>query len=227
MTAHPAKFSKGFVEIFRNLLNAHLAQPRRWETPLVLDPFAGIGTIHQLRPEFATFGVEIEHEWAATNEHTYCGDSRELPDHWTDFFDAIVTSPTYGNRMADHHIATDASKRNTYTHTLGRQLTDGNSGKMQWGEDYRNLHVAVYEECKRVLVPGGIVIVNVSDHIRKGEVIPVSQWHSDQLHKLGLQSIIQVSVETPRQRHGANGDLRVDRELILVFQKPEGEISAE
>ena len=50
-------------------------------------------------------------------------------------FDMVVTSPTYGNRMADHHNAKDGRRRITYTHNLGRTLTPGNSGAMQWGED--------------------------------------------------------------------------------------------
>jgi hypothetical protein len=63
-------------------------------------------------------------------------------------FDAICTSPTCGNRMADHHEARDISPRHTYRHVLGRPRTPGNSGALQWGdgiagEEYRALHVAV------------------------------------------------------------------------------------
>jgi hypothetical protein len=51
---------------------------------------------------------------------------------------------------------------------LGRPLTPGNSGALQWGEEYRALHVAVWTECRRVLKPGGIFVLNVKDHIRGG-----------------------------------------------------------
>ena len=106
-------------------------------------------------------------------------------------FDAICTSPTYGNRMADHHNARDASPRHTYRHVLGRPLTRGNSGALQWGdgiagEEYRALHVAVWTECRRVLKPGGIFVLNVKDHIRGGVLQEVTKWHSVALLMLGF-----------------------------------------
>ena len=73
--------------------------------------------------------------------HTTTGDSGQM--HYPDVtFDAICTSPTYGNRMADHHEARDGSPRDTYRHVLGRPLTPGNSGALHWGdgiagEEYR------------------------------------------------------------------------------------------
>src|SRR4051812_9154581 len=94
---HPAKFSNGFIDIFRSLLHQHLYTPWKYPEPLVFDPFAGVGTIHQLRPEFMTYGYEIEPEWAAASEFTICGDSTNLPAAWNNTFAAVVTSPTYGN----------------------------------------------------------------------------------------------------------------------------------
>ena len=48
--------------------------------------------------------------------HVTTGDARRL--HYLDAtFDAICTSPTYGNRMADHHNARDSSPRLTPTAT--------------------------------------------------------------------------------------------------------------
>ena len=104
----------------------------------------------------------------------------------------VVTSPTYGNRLADHHNAKDGSRRISYTHTLGRTLTPGNSGAMHWGKDYRLLHRLSWEEVARVLSIGGLFVLNVSNHIRKGEEVPVVQWHRD------------IEVPTARLRYGAN-----------------------
>ena len=64
------------------------------------------------------------------------GDAEFLP-YKDDFFEAICTSPTYGNRMADHFEAKDGSKRNTYRYAIGRALDEENTGKMQWGKKYR------------------------------------------------------------------------------------------
>src|SRR3982750_3152473 len=68
---------------------------------MVLDPFAGIGRIHQLEDldrGIITEGVEIEPEWAALDPRTRLGDATALPEHWAAAFDAVVTSPCYGNR---------------------------------------------------------------------------------------------------------------------------------
>lgn len=214
MAEHPATFSDGFIEHFRELLRTFCDMPTM---SVVLDPFAGTGKIHQLRPEFATIGVEIEAEWAAMHEQTYEGDSTDLPGHWTAFFDAVVTSCTYGNRMADHHNAQDGSERFTYTHKLGRPLNPNNSGKMQWGDNYRQLHVLVWNEIWRVLRPGGVFILNVSDHIRKGEVVQVSEWHKETIKEIGFVLVQHDELPTRRQRKGANADLRVEFENIYTF----------
>jgi len=217
---HPAKFSAGFIEIFRELLGNWLPRPWKYDTPLVLDPFAGVGTIHQLRPQFATFGLEIEQEWADCSEFTYCADSTQMSEYWTGMFQAIVTSPTYGNRMADHHNAKDASKRNTYKHTLGHDLQPNNTGQMQFGQyGYYSIHEKVYKECRRVLEAGGLFILNVSDHIRQGERIEVCKWHAGILKSLDFELMFEHPVVTQRLGFGANGNLRVPNEVIYVFRK--------
>lgn len=256
---HPAKFSKGFVEMFRSLLHEYLEQPWRLPEPAVLDPFAGVGTIHQLRPEFITYGMEIEKEWAEQSQFTLTGDSTQMPDYWTETFDAVVTSPTYGNRMADHHMpgmctacegykkeggkdrmimvalqdidllpdcpkcngtGRESSKRNTYYHVLGHNLQENNTGMYQFTQfQYKELHSVVYKECYRVLVRGGIIIVNVSDHIRRGEVVKVVEWHRLQLKHTGFHMVAVRPVTTQRLGFGANADARVENEHILVFRK--------
>jgi DNA modification methylase len=102
---------------------------------------------------------------------------------------------------------------------LGRKLTKGNTGNLQWGKKYRQAHVEIWQECIRVLKPNGIFILNISDHIRKGEVIPVSNWHKETLVKMGLKHIDTILVETKRMRFGANSHLRVDYENVFVFRK--------
>jgi hypothetical protein len=130
-----------------------------------------------------------------------------------------MTSPTYGNRIADHRNAKDGSHRVSYKHTLGRDLTPGNSGAMQWGPAYGELHLLAWPESLRVL-PGGLMVVNVSDHIRKGEVQAVVEWHSHTLLDLGMMAERDEQIETPRMRRGANHQLRVEHEHLLVMRKP-------
>ena len=83
---------------------------------MILDPFCGTGKIARLRqwlPEADFFGYEIEKEWADQARVAGCrcitGDSRDMA-YGAATFDAICTSPTYGNRMADHHEARERCK---------------------------------------------------------------------------------------------------------------------
>lgn len=236
---HPAKFSKELLPLL-----AELVGDRR----RVLDPMAGVGTIaNVLGPGICA--NEIEPEWAEECKkriwggHVTTCDARNLP-YPDGFFGAIVTSPTYGNRMADHHEAKDEcrkcegwgdidfgpdckacngtglSRRNTYTHVLGHKLSEGNTGSMQWGPEYRNVHADIWAECFRVLAPGGRMVVNVKDHIRKGELVPVSAWHKATLTALGLTFEEWYIVACPGQRQGSNGGLRVPYENVYVLEKP-------
>lgn len=197
----------------------HLAQGRELQ---LLDPFAGTGRIHALhRPGIvATTGVEIEREWANLNTRTRLGDALSLPFDPTTF-DVIATSPTYGNRLADSHAAKDGSIRHSYTHDLGKRLHPNNSGQLQWGPKYRTFHVEAWREANRVLKPGGLFILNVSDHIRQHEIVPVSEWHLDFLTMtLGFKVERHILIPTPRLRFGANSKARVERENLYVMRKP-------
>lgn len=137
------------------------------------------------------------------------------------FFDTVLTSCTYGNRMADHHEATDGSRRNTYRHALGRALHPENSGAMQWGADYRAFHVAAWAEVRRVLSPGGVFVLNVKDHIRRGAVVAVTDWHIEALTAAGFVLVAHERIACPGNRYGQNGASRVAYESVIKFQKQE------
>lgn len=213
---HPAKFTDTFLPIFYDFLK---------DKKRILDPFAGTGKIAKIRDfgfEGEIFCNEIEPEWIYNNDYqinhiTTC-DAENLPFK-SDFFDGICTSPTYGNRMADSHNAKDKSRRNTYTHSLGRKLHDENTGKMQWGRRYREKHTAIYTELYRVLEHSGVMVINVSDHIRKGEVMPVCDFHREVLLDIGMHLQEEIEIKTPRMRMGSNANVRVDHEKIFVFTK--------
>lgn len=214
-TPHPAKFSDTVLDAVTTLL--HPYAPLR-----ILDPFAGVGKVHRLDMsaggEHMTYGVEIEPEWASQHERTVVGNALDLP--FTDgFFEGIVVSPCYGNRMADHHNARDDTRRHTYKHYLGRDLHSDNSGQLQWGPTYRRFHRAAWREATRVLAPDGLFCLNISDHIRGGVVIPVSRWHVRTLQRLGYMVLEEVQVETPRQGMGANREARVGYESVVLLAR--------
>lgn len=212
MTRHPAVYSK---TLFSTVVEWTTGDEDR-----ILDPMAGVGTLATVIP--GVFLNELEPEWARQCQGYFgvggvtISDARHLPFPDGAFVGAI-TSPTYANRMADHHEARDSSRRNTYRHTLGRPLHPANTGQLQWGEAYREMHRQIWAEVWRVV--SGWFILNISDHIRKGVVIPVANWHLDTCLEQGFLLLEDRKVSTPRQRYGANGDLRVDHERMLLFAR--------
>lgn len=121
--------------------------------------------------------------------------------------------------MADHHEAKDGTKRNTYTHCLGRQLLDGNTGKMQWGVEYMEKHKRIYNHLYLLVKPKGLFICNIKNHIRNGKEIYVKEFHENALISCGFIKIDEIFVETQGNGFGANSDKRTNGEYILVFQK--------
>jgi hypothetical protein len=220
---HPAKYSESVIPAIKDMLiRANRADVRAVDT--VLDPFAGTGRIHQLRPVFTTTGLELEPEWASMSPHTIVGDALKTPFPGGTF-DAVASSPTYGNRMADKDMRPSCA--GTYMKGLGRQATNGSSCHMQWGDEYRKFHRLWLAEMYRVLrgkitldgwTSPGWLILNISDHYRNNERQPVTAWFIECARQLGFQLVDLVPVETPRLTRGANGK-RVDAEMVILFRK--------
>jgi len=205
--AHPAKFSS-------DVLGAMAAHVRG----RVLDPFAGVGRVHALAAVEAvtgTVGVELEPEWARCHPATIVGNALRLPFRPRSF-DTVATSPTFGNRLSDHHNARDGSVRHSYTHDLGHELHADNSGRLPFGSAYRSFHEAAWRECRRVLRVGGLFVVQVSDFIRDHQTIPVVSFHRLALTRLGFTLIHEVYVPKGGLRYGANRE-RVPHDVVLVF----------
>lgn len=218
---HPAKFSRAIIIAAIELLEDD--PPAR-----ILDPFAGTGLVHDIADKLGadSIGFEIEPEWAALHERTVCADAGTVTRAMAGTFDAVVTSPTYGNRMADHHEARDESDRGTYRHRLGRELTDGNAGELPWaddhrGDDYRALHGDVWRRVVKLLAPGGRFVLNIKDHKREGRRAPVSAWHVATLLALGLIYVDDNAVPTKGTGGalGDNADTRAGVEHVYLFRK--------
>ncbi len=229
---HPAKYSDVILDVITPYL------PHRG---VILDPFAGVGRIHEVTSR--AVGLELEYEWAAQGKGaTVVGNALHLPFPDASI-SAICTSPCYGNRMADSHNAKDPcsecrgrsperiatcpkckgtglSLRRTYTHLLGRTLHPDNAGSLQWGPKYQSFHRAAWAESVRVLASSGIFILNTSDHIRKAQLARVSIWHYKTLRQLGIAMTFYKQVKTPRDKGHANGTIRVNYESVAIFRKP-------
>lgn len=226
---HPAPFSNSIIDKLCELV----------PDGVYLDPFCGIGRAFQLTRDGRGFvGIELEEEWAeqARNRAKEFGDTHGAASVITGDsllimkqiskgkhpkqFDGIVTSMVYGNRMSDHHNAQDMSTRRSYTHYLGRPLTEGNSGVMYfWQPEYKEFHLRAWKLCAKVTKKGGLGFFNTSDFIRDKEIVKAVKWHAKALGKTGWKVEDIVDVGTPRFRDGANAELRVDAEAIIVARR--------
>jgi hypothetical protein len=206
MKPHPAKYNKVLMPTIKEWTKG---------CPTVLDVFAGVGVINMPGGIYN----EIEPEWVEQcPKPAIISDARKLP-FADNTISAGATSPTFGSRMADHHTAKDKSKRHTYRHYIERPLHPSNSGQMNWGTPYRNLHRSAWYELYRVLEVGAPFVLNISDHYRAGVIVPVSSWHINTLIKTGFSLERIKQIPTPKQRHGANRHLRVPYELLVLFRK--------
>jgi hypothetical protein len=84
---HPARYTDAFLPVFAEWLDGR---------ERVLDPFGGTGKLKEVCPR--AICMDIEAEWAQMAGLR--ADATRLP-FAKETFDAICTSPTYANRLAD------------------------------------------------------------------------------------------------------------------------------
>lgn len=189
--AHCATFPGAVLRVLREYV------PRG----VVLDVFGGTGRVGLLGRSWVAVSLELEPEWARQGPKNGCAlsivaDATALPFRARSI-PAIATSPAYGNRMADGYAGSGGrsdATRTTYRLSLGRPLSQGSGASLQWGPAYRDLHSAAWEECARVLQLGGVLVVNMKNHVRKGVIQEVCLWHWRVLAALGfvLENVTRV-----------------------------------
>lgn len=207
--SHPARYPNALIPILATAVPVD-------QFPKVLDLFAGTGRIHQLPNE--TVGIEIEPEWAALHDDTICGSALALPFD-SDSFDAIVTSPTYGNRLADAGYSATPDRRHSYTFDLGHKLSNDNSGGMYWGGRYRAFHEDAWAEADRVLRSGGRFVLNIKDHIKLHERQFVTGWHVTHLMQEYGYSLLWCQDLNTSGLPTVDGKMSLP-EQIFVMEKP-------
>jgi hypothetical protein len=221
--SHPARFSTEVVDCFRVLLASNGGGH-------VHDPFAGTGErLGQLCDEvgYSFSGTELE-PCFIVDPRVRVGDATQWGSYPPTGPLTLVTSPVYPNGMADHWAARDDSRHHTYRAAVwrlegrDRPLHERNMGRFGYrgrgplsGQRWRYWNVA--EQSVRHWKHASRVLLNVSDFIadRKREPV-VADWHA-LMTKQGWVEQGRYEVVTPRQRHGANGELRVDAEVIIDY----------
>lgn len=215
--AHPAAYSEEVLADIAALLDEHTFG---MGIVKLLDPMAGEGRIHDLADHtdtaLAITATDIWH-WPE-GEGVTVADAADLP-YATGTFDAIATSPPYGNRMADR-LSTDGDHRVTYADRRGKDAAAGDTSGMQWGREYRSAMTRIWQEARRVLLPGGLLIVNCKDHIRDGRTMPVTQWHLTTLQWIGLSVVGFRSHAAPGVQGLANDEARTGVENVFAFRAP-------
>lgn len=209
---HPARFNQ-------EILDALAIEVDKRSINSILDPFGGTGGIFRIptKRKIHIEALEIEPEWAAVDSRITLGDATSIP--WPDeYFDAIVTSPTYGNRMADK-----TKGRRNYVAFLGRMLSANNTGQLNWSgkqkERYQKLHILAWKECYRV--SRRYLLLNFKDHWRRKKLEKVSDWHKQTLEEIGFVLEEIVKVESGGYTRGRNRELRESHEMIMIFRKVE------
>jgi hypothetical protein len=218
---HPAKWTPAILDAIAQVLGSHYR-----EVHDVLDPMAGVGGIHALNDRddvqpFTTVGVELEPEWALQHPDTMVGNALDLPAEWTGTFDAVVTSPVYGNRMSDHHEARDESTRMTYRHYLGRPLSPQSSATMAFpSTPYRHFHERAWLEAIRVVKPGGLLVLNTKNFYEdKGNKLRrVTEFHLNTVMAQGCT--IEMVIPVPVKGDGRNQEKRAEFESVIFARTP-------
>lgn len=248
---HPAQYSPEVLEAIDEVLASnHPLSPRMGLR--ILDPYAGKGSGVDAwaATGYDAIGVELEPEWGCASPRIVQGSALQLSAlDLGGTFDAVITSPCYGNRMADNHEAKDPCKacvpgmsdaptldasggvcktcggtglssRITYRHKLGRMPSQGSAAVMQWGNAYRHHHSQFVHSAIDVLEPEALIIINMKNHIRDGREQLVSEWWVNTLLVRGCRLLEVRPVRTQGMGFGANADARTDREFLIVVRAP-------
>lgn len=217
---HPAQFTPSIIDALDRLIPSS-------RTLRVFDPCAGLGQRLGLladRRDWEFHGCDIE-AWPNRDHRVSQYDARATP--FPDaYFDLAITSVTYANGLADKGLnMADPRGRRTYDLFLGHPLHEANTGAygLRQGvaayQRYLSLHHEIFVELHRVLKHDARFYLNCSDVIKGGQVVPVTADIVTEATRCGFYPIHGEKVDTPRYGFGANADVRVDGEDIVVLQR--------
>lgn len=110
--------------------------------------------------------------------------------------DAVVTSPPFqdcganlggvGDTPGQRQQIHDSHRRNSAYGSMPGQI--GNDS----GDTYWQAVAAVYEQCRQVLKPGGMLVVVVKDHVKDGKRVPLCDDTLKLLVRLGFEPVERI-----------------------------------
>lgn len=213
-TPHPAKYSLPLLPV--------LAQYAYGD---ILDIMGGTGRAGMLKKYNSNIKTvtinELEREWAEQAyengvDKVIIGDAKDLRG----IYDCIVTSPPYGNRMADNFKASKPDRRRRiYVGDLGRNVSKGSVCCKHFGRGYEEEISLIFDEVIKN-VQFERFILNVSNFIRRFQEVDVIGWYKKYFSDRGFIIVNESKIHTRRQKGvGANTNLRCLTESILVFDR--------
>lgn len=111
------------------------------------------------------------------------------------------------------------SKRFSYAVAKGSPLVDDNAAKYHFwraGGEYQTMHTSIFHNTLDFVGPGTLLLFNISSVIRKKTgYVPVMEWWVDLIAtRASIERLI--AIPTPRVGFGANRDVRVPAEHLIV-----------
>jgi len=223
------------------LLNEHTAPGS-----VILDPMAGTGSILLAAlNQHPTLAGDVEAYWSrllsrnALRIHrrhlivapilTARWDAARLPLPDASL-DAIVTSPPYfdlfsnwnrkqANYLDGRHIGPNGLSYGDHANQIGN---------VHIYDDYLRAMRGVYRECRRILRPGGKLILILGNKVRGGRIVPVTEDTQALVAANGFDLLAAHDRKTiPSRWRRIHGQQDPDYPVIgvetaLVFQKPDG-----
>lgn len=215
---HPAAWSLPLIAALREII----------PPGVVVDPFGGTGRLGILGSRWRVLCGDIEPEWIGQAwRYGVKGlrwDATALP-LTSGSVPAVVTSPAYGNRLADTYAYDPKARRSdgtrrSYRGCLARPLSKGSGAGLQWGDDYRAMHALALREFVRVLRLGGLLAINMKDHIRGGTLQRVCDWWAEAMTEAGIEvrerRRVALAGDQNLARARAAGRLVVEHEELIV-----------
>ncbi len=213
-TPHPAKYSTELLPVLAKYCYGDIID--------IMGGTGKAGLLKQFNEKIKTVTInELESEWAIQAKQNgvdtiITGDARTV----TGRFNVIVTSPPYGNRLADNFKPSQHdSKRRMYAGDLGRAPSNGSTCCSHFGRGYESQMIDIISRAIKNIIHDRIVW-NTSNFIRDFKEVDIFSFYKRVFESLGYKIVARERVSTKRHRGvGANTHLRVEYEDIVAWER--------